>query len=79
MNEIQERNGKIQGDLMAKPFKSLDEQIDYLEKTKAIIFSDKENAKVYLRDSNYFNVISCSKVRFAEKIENGCHVYSLRV
>ncbi|MDR2976293.1 MAG: hypothetical protein LBV19_03185 [Streptococcaceae bacterium] len=62
---------------MAKPFKNLNEQIEYLQKNKSIVFNDIEKAKKYLLDSNYFNVISCSKVKFAEKIENGCHIYSL--
>jgi len=62
-----------------KPFKTLDEQISYLQDTKSIIFSDTEKAKQYLLDSNYFNVISCGKVKFAERIEKGCHVYSTHI
>lgn len=60
---------------MTKIFKNLDEQITYLEKTKAVHFTDKESAKNYLLNSNYFNVISCAKVKFAQTVMEGRHIY----
>ncbi|MDR2976239.1 MAG: hypothetical protein LBV19_02865 [Streptococcaceae bacterium] len=58
-----------------KPFKTLEEQISHLEKNKSIIFDDKSSAAKYLLDENYFNVISCGKIKFADKIEKSCHKY----
>ena len=59
-----------------KHFKSLDEQIDYLHNNKNIEFQDREVAKNILLDCNYYNLISCSKIKFATNIKNGNHVYN---
>ena len=53
-----------------KHFKSLDEQIDYLHNNKNIEFQDREVAKNILLDCNYYNLISCSKIKFATNIKN---------
>ena len=60
-----------------KDFKTLDEQIHYLSQTKQISFESEEFAsdEAYLLNNNYYNVISCGKVKFASKLENGNHVY----
>ena len=58
-----------------KQFKSLDEQIDYLHDNKSIEFQDRDTAKNILLDCNYYNLISCGKVKFALDINKKSHVY----
>lgn len=58
-----------------KQFKSLDEQIDYLHDNKNIEFQDIDTAKNILLDCNYYNLISCGKVKFALDINKKSHVY----
>ncbi len=58
-----------------KQFKSLDEQIDYLHNNKNIEFRDRGIAKNILLDGNYYNLISCGKVKFAIDIKEKSHVY----
>lgn len=58
-----------------KQFKSLDEQIDYLHDNKNIEFKDRDTAKNILLDCNYYNLISCGKVKFALDINKKSHVY----
>jgi len=59
-----------------KQFKSLDEQVEHLKNNKKVIFDDKEKAKKDLYDDNYYNIISCSKIKFAEDMAKKDHVYS---
>jgi hypothetical protein len=59
-----------------KKFKTLDEQIKHLDENKSVIFTDSVNAKRYLLDKNYYNVVSCGKVKFADEIKDNRHVYS---
>ncbi|MGL5042540.1 MAG: Abi family protein [Culicoidibacterales bacterium] len=59
---------------MAKRFKTLDDQIEYLEKSKNIVFGDKEKAKIFLLENNYFNVVSSTKIFFCKAYNNG-HLY----
>lgn len=59
-----------------KPFLTLDQQIEYLEKNKNIVFEDKKTAKRYLLDNNYFNVISSAKIFFCIGYKNNKHVYT---
>lgn len=58
-----------------KHFKSLDEQIDYLQSSKSIEFQDRDTAKNILLDCNYYNLISCGKVKFAIDIKEKSHIY----
>ena len=58
---------------MAKPFKTLDEQVEYLEKNKLIAFDDKLSAKKFLLKNNYFNVVSTAKIILCTGYENGKH------
>lgn len=41
-----------------KPFKSLDEQIEILE-YRNLLFTNKDEAKIYLLHNNYYNIINC--------------------
>lgn len=67
-----------------KPYKSLDEMINYLEQNKKVIFKkmNKEEAKNILYIHNYINVITPFKHHFAKtfkgvviKDECGNHIY----
>lgn len=62
---------------MIKPFISLDGQIEKLTKQKSIIILDKNKAKKYLLDNNYYNFISSSKIKFSVGIENKRYRYKL--
>lgn len=42
---------------MAKPFKTLEEQVE-LMKNRGLYFDDEEKAKSYLLLNNYYNVIN---------------------
>lgn len=55
-----------------KEYLGLDRQVMHLAIDKAVIFelSELENVEVILRDNNYRNLISCSKIKFTELIEN---------
>jgi len=58
-----------------KQFLTLQEQISFLE-TKNIRVPQTSNNMRILRDSNYYNMISCSKVKFALGRElNGKYIY----
>lgn len=50
---------------------SIEEQIDYLEKSKSVVYNkcSKEEARHILYKYNYINVISPFKYYFAEKIQ----------
>lgn len=51
---------------MAKPFKTLDEQIELL-KNRNLIISDHEKAKSYLLEHSYYNVINVSSKFFKQQ------------
>ena len=59
-----------------KKFKKLDEQIKRLVNHKKIVVDNHRRAKSDLYDGNYYNVISCSKIKFAQTIANNDHQYS---
>jgi len=60
-----------------KPFLSLDGQCDKLEKDKLATIIDRVKTKDILLETNYYNLVSCSKVKFAKAINtNGEHVYN---
>jgi len=59
-----------------KKFKKLDEQIKRLENHKKIVVGNHRRARNDLYDGNYYNVISCSKIKFVQTIENNDHQYS---
>ena len=59
----------------SKPFKSINEQVQYLKENKQISFSDEESAKIYLLHHNYYNVISVAKVRFVSYFKDGKKYY----
>lgn len=58
-----------------KEFKTIAEQIEYLSTYKNINFDNVDRVKEILLNYNYYNIISCSKIRFAKDIVNGCHTY----
>jgi len=60
-----------------KPFKTLDEQLNYLMKHKNINFKQPKNAKQALFDNNYYNLISCGKIKFAREVREQKHDYDL--
>lgn len=61
---------------MSKPFKTIDNQIKYLLETKNVQFSNIVEAKEYLLNNNYYNVISCGKIFFCTGIDcNKTHQY----
>ena len=55
---------------------TIEEQVDYLEKNKHVVYNitSKDEAKVYLYNHNYINVISPFKERFARHDENDAAV-----
>jgi len=59
-----------------KPFKTLDEQIQHLQQNKQVLIPRTTKAKQNLYDGNYYNVISCSKIKFAKNIAGKTHIYS---
>ena len=59
-----------------KKFLSLDEQIDYLINDKLISFKDKDSARFYLLNHNYFNVISSGKLKHATNYLDKKHHYA---
>jgi len=58
-----------------KAFKTIDEQIEYLQINKSMKVCDIELAYKFLLDNNYYNVVSCGKIKFAEMIECGKFKY----
>ena len=60
-----------------KPFKSLDNQMIHLQNNKQIIFSNPDDEKRFLLDNNYYNVITCGKIKYAQSIDKGAHVYNV--
>ena len=67
---------------------SIEEQVDYLEKNKRVVYNEcsKEKAKNILLRYNYINVITPYKHRFAEKDntgevikKNGSHIYNRNI
>lgn len=68
---------------------SIEEQIDYLEKSKSVVYNkcSKEEARHILYKYNYINVISPFKYYFAEKDtkgnvikdKNNCHIYNRKI
>lgn len=67
--------GKYESNYM-KQFKSLDDQLDYLHKEKQVYFQDKKSAKMILLNCNYYNLISCGKVKYALDIDKNSHKYN---
>ena len=59
-----------------KPFKTLNEQIEHLKQNKQVVVPFGIRAKQDLYDGNYYNVVSCSKIKFAENVVEKNHVYS---
>jgi len=59
-----------------KQFKTLAEQVEFLESHKKVIINQRSKVKKDLYDSNYYNIISCSKIKFAEDIAQSNHIYS---
>lgn len=60
---------------MPKPFKTPTQQITHLQTNKLIHFNDLKLSKKLLIDNNYYNVISCGKVRFATGVNDNFHTY----
>ncbi|SJZ65848.1 Abi-like protein [Pilibacter termitis] len=58
-----------------KVFKSLEEQLEYLKENKKILFYDSTSAQNYLLLHNYYNVVSCGKVKFARSFTEKKHEY----
>jgi len=59
-----------------KRFLTLDGQCQHLIKNKSVIINDLSKAKKILLENNYFNLVSCAKVKFAVDIQKGlAHVY----
>jgi len=60
-----------------KLFLTLENQCTNLKNNKSIVISDAEKAENILLETNYFNLISCSKVKFAKGLSvNGDHIYA---
>ena len=64
-------------EIKIKPFKTLDEQRNYLIKHKNVDFKQSENAEKVLFDNNYYNLISCGKIKFAREIRGQKHDYDI--
>lgn len=60
---------------MPKPFKSIDDQIDHLKTNKSIEFVDEKEAYQFLLNHNYYQVVTCGKVKFAIDFKDGTHQY----
>jgi|GEM_PF-1017087 len=60
---------------MAKEFKTIDEQIELLQVQKHIEVTDVEKARQILLDNNYYNVISCSKIKYILTLTENKHNY----
>ena len=66
---------KVGASLRDKKFLNLDEQVKRLI-DKGVCIAEVDAAKVFLRDSNYYNMIACGKVKFATgRFENGEYDY----
>ena len=59
----------------SKEFKVIDEQLEHLENNKSVRIHDREVACKVLFDSNYYNVVSCGKVKFAVGMVEKKHFY----
>ena len=59
-----------------KEFKKLDEQIQRLESHKKVVIRNYDKAKGDLYNENYYNIVSCSKIKFAHDIKCSNHQYS---
>lgn len=59
-----------------KPFKTIDQQIDYLATDKEVTTYNRGISSDFLLDYNYYNVVSCGKIKFAYNSENGKHQYN---
>ena len=64
--------------ICVKGFKTLDQQVEYLGQNKRVVVPSRIKAKKDLYDGNYYNIISCSKIKFAESITDNRHHYSER-
>jgi len=62
---------------MMREYFDLERQIVHLVMDKSVMFehSDFDIAKRLLRDNNYRNLVSCSKIKFAELIGNSMRMY----
>jgi len=60
-----------------KHFLTLDAQCKHLIINKKIIINSQNQATDILLNNNYFNIISCSKIKFAKSInQNKNHIYN---
>lgn len=61
---------------MQKQFLPLEKQIESL-RTKQVTFDDASTAQQVLLDSNYYNLVSCSKAKFATgRDQTGKYIYT---
>ena len=58
-----------------KVFRTIDDQVCYLKANKAVKVDDMDLMRNMLLDNNYYNLISCGKIKFARHSENGVHEY----
>ena len=59
-----------------KPFLTLAEQCRHLEDNKSVIIEDVEKAKETLYNTNYYNIVTCGKVKFATNVSSDNeHIY----
>lgn len=52
-----------------KPFKTIEEQFELL-RSRGLSFTDKNKAKIFLLNNNYYNVINCSVKFFMTDDDN---------
>jgi len=58
-----------------KVFKTINEQIEYLQINKSVKVDNQEVAREVLLNNNYYNLVSCGKIKFAKTIECGKFKY----
>ena len=58
-----------------KIFKTLDEQLNYLQNGKLVKFDDLDKARTILLNNNYYYLISCGKIKFAKSLDNRKYEY----
>lgn len=62
--------------MATKNYKTLDEQIEHIEKDKKVIIEDKEQFKEFLLDNNYYRFINSTKIDFCQSVDGtGKHSY----
>ena len=62
-------------EIKVKKFKNLDEQLNYLITDKKVDFKQFGNPRQMLFDSNYYNLISCGKIKFTREVHENKHNY----